>query len=137
MSKFLDGPAADVFLSIRRAPFLLRVVCSPTGKWDALDQLDDTPAPRERIYVYARKTQPTRMHISCRPRSGSGWYESADYSILTEQPADEVMRDNALWRTWCQENGPRFFPPAPVVEDSPRQDAKYGSSVSEEGGSSV
>lgn len=44
MSNFIDGPAKGVHLSLRRSPMFLRAVCEPNGKWDALDQLTDTPA---------------------------------------------------------------------------------------------
>lgn len=53
MTRFEDGPAAGVNLSLRRAPMFLRVVQNnQTGEWDALDQLDDTPEKNETIFVY-------------------------------------------------------------------------------------
>jgi hypothetical protein len=58
MSKILDGPAAGAFLSLGRSPYFLRVVRKPGGKWDALDQLDDTPEPDEEIHVYRQKQGP-------------------------------------------------------------------------------
>lgn len=103
MIKFLDGPAADEVLFLRRAPVLLRVTRSPTGKWDALDQLDDEPRPREKIFVYRRVSEPTRYHMKMCPRSGSGFYMNAEYKLFAEQPADEIMRETVAWRKWCEE----------------------------------
>ena len=104
MTRFLDGPAARVSLMIRRAPPFLRVVESHRkGEWDALDQVDDEPRPKETIYAYRRTKKPGVCHIKATRRSASGWYPMADYSFVAEQPADEVMRSRETWRAWCVE----------------------------------
>lgn len=51
MTTFKDGPAEGRTLLLRRAPTLLRVV-QEDGEFDALDQLNDEPGPRESIYCY-------------------------------------------------------------------------------------
>ena len=104
MIRFLDGPAADLALALRRAPVLLRVVRTPRGGWDALDQLDDVPAPREAIFVYRRVSAVTRYHLLVRGKGkrASGFYARADYRYVPEQPADADARDTAAWRAWCQ-----------------------------------
>ena len=103
MIKFLDGPAADVVLALRRAPVLLRVVRGPRGKWDALDQLDDTPEPNETIFVYRVVGTPTWVHFCCRGKGKreSGVYWSGEYRLLDFQPTDEQMRTNEAWAAWC------------------------------------
>lgn len=54
MTSFAGGPAAGVSLLLRRAPLYLRAVTGPDGKWDALDLLDDAPAPNETVVAYRR-----------------------------------------------------------------------------------
>lgn len=55
MTRFIDGPAEGVTLMLKRTPVYLRVVRNRQGKWDALDQLDDSPASDEEIFVYRLK----------------------------------------------------------------------------------
>jgi hypothetical protein len=106
MINFLDGPALDAVLDLQRAPKLLRVVISPAGEVDALDQLDDEPKPREKLYAYQRIGEPTQMHLRCSKPKRSGWYMSARYRLVQDQPIDAVMRDNKAWQEWCLANGP-------------------------------
>ena len=100
MTRFLDGPAAGLSLSLRRAPLYLRAACS-RGHWDALDQLGDEPRPTERLTAYKRVGAVDRLHLKCQARNGSGWYESATYAVAHDQPDQETMRDSASWREWC------------------------------------
>lgn len=102
MIRFIDGPAEGVELRLLRVPVLLRVVRSPGGKWDALDQLDDEARPRERIWLYVCCTKPTWTHIKAAKPSESGFYFDADYRLCWMQPDDAVMRDNARWAEWCE-----------------------------------
>jgi hypothetical protein len=101
MIRFIDGPAAGVELRLMRTPVMLRVVRSAGGNWDALDQPDDTPAPREQLFVYRIASKPTHMFIRCQPRSASGLYIRADYRLFPNQPTDEQMRQNFAWAAWC------------------------------------
>lgn len=108
MSRFVDGPAAGVTLGIRRAPKYLRVVIDKdTGTTDALDQLDDTPAPNEAIHVYRKipgtSSGPAHLCYRGKDRDKSGWYESADYAHL-EDVDGEQFRDTEAWRTWAESN---------------------------------
>jgi hypothetical protein len=103
MVRFLDGPAANVVLSLRRVPMFLRVVIDADGTVDALDQLDDEAKPSEEIWVYRLEGEPTRMHV-CRRGPGRGcssvWH--AEYRQCPQQP-DEAVRDNAAWQAWVGE----------------------------------
>lgn len=104
MITFRDGPAAAVgSLLLRRAPVYLRVVVDETdGKVDALDQLEDTPGPSERIYVYRRVGGISASHICYRGRNKhrSGWYAVAEYEHVPEIDGESV-RETEAWREWC------------------------------------
>lgn len=106
MTKTHDGPAAGQTFLIRRAPWLLRVVQAPDGKWDALDQIDDHPHPGERIWVYRIQGEAGIAHIDrTNPRTGRRegiWAAFADYYLHSEQPPDEIARANPLWQQWAQ-----------------------------------
>lgn len=106
MTKFLDGPAAGKVLALRRAPFFLRVVVSIThGEIDALDQLTDQARPSESIYVYRQTKNSGGAFICSRgskaKRAASGYFPLVEYSLHSEQPTDEVLRDNTKWQEWA------------------------------------
>lgn len=104
MLTFLDGPAEGEVLACHRAPAYLRVVQSLGGKWDALDQLEDEPAPRETIHVYARQgaDPPPIVHLNMGSiREGSGFYPLADYRHRADVDGESV-RDTEAWREWCR-----------------------------------
>lgn len=105
MTKFLDGPAADVVLALRRAPHYLRAVCRPDGKWDALDELDDEPANDERIVVYVMSSGPTHVHVQRRVngRRACSWHSGGEYRVVADQPSDSVLRSTPQWRAWVAE----------------------------------
>jgi hypothetical protein len=102
MISFVDGPAKGVVLELRRCPLFLRVVQTPSGGWDALDQLDDEPEESETIYVYRRNDEPppSRIHLCRRGKGLSGWFWIAQYSVLDEQPSDSEVRSTDSWRRW-------------------------------------
>ena len=102
MTKFSDGPAAGIALMLKRAPVFLRVV-EKSGKFDALDQLDDVPEPGEKLSAYTLASMPGMAFVDgtkCR-----GAYPIATYQMVAEQPTDEAMRDTTKWAKWCEENG--------------------------------
>lgn len=112
MMRFLDGPAAGVTLAIRRAPCMLRLVQTPEGDWDALDQLDDVAHPTEKIVVYRWRAKPSAVHLNCgrgKNRSAGGFYPFGDYVFMPDQPGDAITRDNAAWEAWCVENKDRLL----------------------------
>ena len=100
----LDGPAADETLDLGRAPIILRAVVSPSGIWDALDQLDDAPKPGETIHVYRLLggiSQP--MHFRCTNSRESGYYSFVRYVHHGPQPEpDDDIRSIAGWHEWCE-----------------------------------
>lgn len=105
MIRLLDGPAAGQTLLLHRAPLLLRVTCW-AGVWDALDQIEDAPKENERIYVYRRRGPATAVHIKMarqrgQVRSGSGWYQAAEYLEVNPAPGDEEVRSNPRWQSWA------------------------------------
>ncbi len=104
MTKFRDGPAAGVVLTLRRAPIFLRVVRDPAGMWDGLDQLADTPAPAEAVCAYRKVSDDGTIHVDG-GRDGRRfglWLAAATYEYVEPQPAEGVMRVNEAWRAWCQ-----------------------------------
>lgn len=105
-TKFLDGPAAGEVLALRFAPVLLRVVRSPRGNWDALDQPDDEPRPRERIHVYRLARPAQYMFVRASKRSESGRFALAEYRVHDVQPPDELLRNNAAWAVWAEALAP-------------------------------
>lgn len=126
-TSFLDGPAKGVHLSLGRAPCLLRVVHDP-GKnaWDALDQLDDCPAPRESVHVYRLVDPPGMMHISRRPRSQSSWETIAEYRLFEQQPGDDVLRDTHLWQEWAMRVGPPVAAEIKAMREKPATEPAGG-----------
>lgn len=107
MTKFLDGPAAGVTLSLRRAPIMLRVVRNRISKqWDALDQLEDEPKQTEDVYLYMMHGEATRMHLCIRGKNkaAGGWYAMAEYKFVMMQPDESHLRTAAAWDAWCDRN---------------------------------
>jgi hypothetical protein len=109
--RYLDGPAAACLggLLLRRAPLYLRVTRSPEGKWDALDQLTDTPAPGEVLYAYRRQSQSGAYFLDWTEggRRRGGCFVQATYVFVPEQPPDAVMRDTQQWRAWARTQAKR------------------------------
>lgn len=109
MTLFMDGPAADVPLALKRAPVMLRVVRGPGGKWDALDQPDDVARPNETIYVYRLMMKPIVAFI--RGRGGiNGRWPIARYQLLQPQPLMVDLHDNKAWAEWCDANREALMP---------------------------
>ena len=107
MITFIDGPAEGVHLSLQRIVFFLRVVRGTDGKWDALDQPSDLPAPSEAIWVYRHnKTEGSAFVDGRDQKTGKRWgrvEHIASYRLHEIQPDDAAMRDNAAWTKWCHE----------------------------------
>jgi hypothetical protein len=110
VTRFEDGPAQNTALSLRRAPYYLRVVMKD-GKFDALDQLEDTPAADEQITVYFLKSNDGFVHVDGRdPKTGKRFGRTetmATYKLCPVQPDDATVRSTMLWQAWCQEQGKR------------------------------
>jgi hypothetical protein len=74
---------------------------------DALDQLDDTPEPGERVFAAARG-ESFSAHVlrGSKPKGGGprgSWERYVSYKVLEVQPPEDVLRDTAKWREWCFE----------------------------------
>ncbi len=104
MTTFEDGPAKGQHLMLKRAARFLRVV-EANGKWDALDQLFDTPEPTETLYAYEIIGPPGMCHLNC-GRDGGSWYPIATYRFVKVQPADAEMRSTEAWGKWCEQQPP-------------------------------
>lgn len=116
MTRLTDGPGAGQALMLKRSPIFLRVTRKrfkleakpePHQKadvFDALDAPEDTPAPDEELFCYIQSKQQGNCHIrlSGKAKSSSGFYPVTEYSLYSNQPPDEIMRDTALWREWCR-----------------------------------
>lgn len=107
MTIFNDGPAQGQKLMLKRAPFFLRVVRDGNGKFDALDQLDDSPAPGERLFAYVIIGLPGSCHVRAAGNRG-GFFVMANYGVANPQPDDATMRDQDAWSSWCEANAERF-----------------------------
>lgn len=96
---------------LKRSPKFLRVVdaASPAlpglddgrHEFDALDQLEDTPAANEKIYVYVLDKHLGNCHIN-RGRNGGGFYPMCSYRFLVNQPDDFTMRNADAWKAYLQ-----------------------------------
>lgn len=95
MTTFKDGPAQGQRLRLHRAPIYLRVTHdAKTGKWDALNELEDTARPNETLYCY--------KHTGVRGFACGGRNSSllAEYALNPVQPSQEIMRSNDAWSNW-------------------------------------
>lgn len=98
MTRFEDGPARGQTLMLKRAAYFLRVVQGADGKFDALDQLDDTPKPDEKLFAYEINGTPGMAFVDgtkCR-----GAYALANYKVVKNQPTDVEMRTTEAWQEW-------------------------------------
>lgn len=101
MTTFENGPAHDAKLMLRRSPYFLRVTYDG-NKYDALDQLDDTPNPDETIYLYRITGLPGWCHVRAE-KGGGGTYSMGTYAYVSPQPDDAILRDTEAWRKWVAE----------------------------------
>ena len=101
MIKFKGGPADGVVLALKRAPNYMRVTKPAEGKFDALDQLSDTPLPGEALFAYKKVEDHGKVHV-CGGKI-TGWYAVAVYQFIEAQPDKAVMIGTNSWREWCRE----------------------------------
>lgn len=91
-------------LTLRRTPRFPRFVLTGTD-WstlDALDQLDDTPRPGERV-IAAEKRDESSVHYDGvrNGRRFGEWHRTATYVPVPDPPPQDVLRDTERWRAWC------------------------------------
>lgn len=103
MTTFEDGPAKGQRLMLHRAPIFLRVT-EKGGKFDALDQVDDTPRPDEMLYAYQLAERPGHCHINTGRKPGGGFYPVAKYRMIVPQPLLEEMLTREAWVKWVERN---------------------------------
>lgn len=104
MTNFQDGPAQKIILKLKRAPMYLRVVVSPAGTIDALDQIQDTPLEEEQVHAYVRIGAAGSYHVDStdpRGRRVGAWYTVATYKLCVDQPGEHTLRHNDAWQAWC------------------------------------
>ncbi len=105
MTKFTDGPVAGKFLVLVRTPLFLRVAIGPTGEFDALDRLDDTPSADEKLFVYRKISNDGTVLIDGVDRKGRRFgrtVRSATYTLHTSQPDDATARNKTAWEEWAR-----------------------------------
>lgn len=102
MLSLVDGPCKGSFM-VKRAPLFLRAVkkteLDGEGETDVLDQLEDTPAADEEIYVYERFGGTGWVHIDGKGIHGT--YVIATYRLMPEVDRGP-LRDNAAWQAWAR-----------------------------------
>lgn len=102
MTTFIDGPAQNTALTLKRTVKFLRVT-QLNDHFDALDQPNDTPLPQESITAYRPKLHLGNCHINA-GRGRSGFYPINQYQLVSPQPPDEILRDESKWSHWCHKN---------------------------------
>jgi hypothetical protein len=123
MLQLRDGPCKGTFM-VRRAPLFLRAVLRAQlvegeGQTDVLDQLEDTPAADEKVFVYHRQGEAGAFHILARGKDGkalSGWYATGQYKHLPDVDGEQ-LRDNGRWRVWVAQRLAAIKPGATVSPD--------------------
>ncbi len=103
MTTFEDGPAKDKILSLARAPVFLRVT-EKDGKFDALDQVEDTPRPGEFMHVYKLVSYDGGAFVDGRDKKTGkrtgGYMVIARYKLYSEQPSQDTLGDTKKWQEW-------------------------------------
>ena len=95
--ELVDGPCKGAYL-VRRAPLYLRAVQNEKGETDLLDQIEDTPAENEKVFVYQLEGNTGTIHIH--GDKASGWYALAKYHYLPDVDG-QSLRDNPTWQAWA------------------------------------
>lgn len=106
MTSLEGGPADGQKLSLRASPALLRVTENPRARkhrFDALDQPGDQPEPHEHLYAYVLQAEPNWYHFKG-SKGISGYWPTATYRYLKQQPNEAVMRDTKSWLSWCKQH---------------------------------
>lgn len=96
--QLLDGPCQGDYL-VKRAPVFLRAVKKGTGETDLLDQLDDTPAKDEKVYIYHTEGIVGWVHIHGNKKV-QGWWALAKYRFIPDVDG-EKFRNNTAWQEWA------------------------------------
>ncbi len=89
------GPADGQEFICSRAPVLIRVVKSQSGRWDCLDQLDDEPQPREKIHLYEQVRASAGAFICPGGYSADATYR---HIISCRGELDRLVRQRDAWR---------------------------------------
>lgn len=101
MVKLLDGPATGQTLMLHRAPLLMRVTRDRAGRWDALDNPDDTVSLEETVFVYRRTGTAGTVHLNA--GKASGFYALAEYHYWHGHPVSPyAFKFNSGWQSWAR-----------------------------------
>ena len=96
--QLLDGPCKGDYL-VKRSPVFLRAVKKGTGETDLLDQVDDTPAADEKVFIYHAEGMIGTIHIHGN-KEVRGWWAMAKYRFMPDVDGEE-LRDNTIWQDWA------------------------------------
>jgi hypothetical protein len=89
MTTFENGPAHDAKLMLRRSPYFLRVTYDGT-KYDALDQLEDTPRNRTKRFT-STESRRYRAGVTSGPRRAvAARIRWGNYAYVSPQPPDAI-----------------------------------------------
>lgn len=102
MTTFEDGPAKGKVLGLLRTPVFLRVVQNTKGKFDALDQLSDSAAADEKVFVYELVRFDGNVIICSRGKGGGGRFGLATYRLYATQPPQAQLVSNTAWAEWAR-----------------------------------
>ena len=95
-----DGPAAGTYMALR-APLYLRAVVGPKDDSDVLNELEDSPGPREWVSVYRQVSLSGQASIMLsRPRRCVR-VSICEYVHMPDVDG-QTLRDNDAWREWAQ-----------------------------------
>lgn len=105
MITLIGGPVAGTYM-VKRAPVYLRAVVGAAGQGkDVLNELDDSPGPDEKVFVYKLEGEALPVHLLMSPRRLSGFYMMGKYNYLPDVDG-ELLRETDAWRRWVIEHSP-------------------------------
>ena len=93
-----DGPAAGSYMALR-APLYLRAVVGPKDTPDVLNELEDSPGPREWVSVYRQVSMSGQVRLRLSRPSRCVLVTMCEYEHLPDIDG-QALRDTDAWREW-------------------------------------
>lgn len=131
IGSFRGGPANGKTLVFGRAPLYLRAITVPevgdlASGLDVLDQIDDTPGPREIIHVYRLHARSRPVHVCQRPGGCTTtiWVEYRHHPANLRVADYQRLRSNRAWQAWAQTQPARTVVEIPPNLGSIAQEAE-------------